>query len=144
MNPDVFFQAPSFHIWAEAPASQPDPARLCVDVSIQNAGDRVAVFEARLASVVFRGASGVPFVAYQANSLQSAGRWELAPGQSRALVQDVTRAFEDATSFELAYWQEGRLYRSKFCAHAADNSRTMCGPSRHKMLTFQELPSGVR
>jgi hypothetical protein len=122
MNPDVFFQAPSFHIWAEAPASQPNPARLCVDVIIQNAGDRVSVFEARLASVVFRGASGVPFVAYQANSLQSAGCWELAPGQSRALVQGVTRAFEDAaaledaTSFELAYWQAGRLYRSNVVA----------------------------
>lgn len=118
MNPDAIFGAPAFQVWAEAPARQPDPARLCVDVIIQNAGDRVAVFEARLASVVFRGASGVPFVAYQADGMATGGRWELAPGQSRALVQDVTLAFqdagalEDATSFELGYWQAGRLYRS--------------------------------
>lgn len=115
---DAMFRPPALHVWAEAPENPPDRARLCVDVIIHNAGDRVAVFEARLASVVFRGASGVPFVAYQADALQSDGRWELAPGQSRALVQDVTRAFadaealEDATSFELGYWQSGRLYRS--------------------------------
>lgn len=106
----------SLRLWAEGAGAT--DGRIEVEIYVQNCGDSVTVFDARLAGLTFRGASGIAYFQVANDAPESIGRFELAPRQERCFRQDVswffqnTAPIEDAVSCELAYWNDGSMIRT--------------------------------